>query len=205
MFSKAVGTSFLLLGLLGVILWATFGRVRAEDVAHMRALFTEKNWIKSGKALSTSEQHRLGVVKDLFVVQDNAERLHHRICSEHSTLTLVPQGHRIELIEKLEHLRCTMQDKLIPSSSPAGRMQQVRFLEADEGFYFSSSRTFSAHAVHLSLYRLGGHQLPEALPPLAPFLKGIAKEVSFSLSGRSPELKAEGLRAEFARQEEMIP
>lgn len=204
MFSKATWISFLLIGVLGAILWTAFGLVRSEDMVKIGAILSEKSFIKSGKALSASQQERSGVVKDLFVVQENSERLHHRICSERSTLTIVPRGHRVELIEKLEHIHCTMQDKLIPSSPKCRMMQQVRFLEAEEGFYFSSNRTFSAHTVHLSLYRIGGHRLPDTLPATSPFLKGIARDVSFSLSGRSPELKAEGLRAEFARQEETL-
>ena len=64
-----------------------------------------------------------------------------------------------------------------------------------------ASQEFLAQSVALSLYRLGGHELPKEM--LAkPFLKGIAEDVSFAVSGKSPQFKAKHFKAELNTLEE---
>ena len=78
-----------------------------------------------------------------------------------------------------------MQEKL---STEGTEMQQVRYFEARNGIYQHLSQEFLAHSVALSLYRLPGHTLPLKTIHSTAFLKGIAKDVSFSISGKTQNL-----------------
>ncbi len=202
MFAKATRFSSLFLGLLVVAWGLTFATVGERDVQLMKQTIENQKVAKSTTALSTTQQWRKGVKKEIWFSQEDRSRLHHRICSETSTLTIVPEGNRLDFIERLENISCWMQDKLIAPSMTTHSSQQLRFLKANEGFYHYSSQEFLAQSVDLSLYKLEGDQLPERLPKIKPFLKGVAKDVTFAVSGKTSQFKAEQFKAEFSTLEE---
>jgi hypothetical protein len=105
------------------------------------------------------------------------------------------------VIENLEKIQCWMQDKLFVTPD-ASKMQQTRFFIADHGTYQYSTQKFLAQTVELSLFRLPGHTLPQTFDPKAAFLKGIAKDVSFSVSGKVPHFQAEQFKAVLKPQKE---
>ncbi len=202
MFRKA--TIFSLLAL--VILTALWGlatlRIRPGDVAHFKERFQQEEAATSKNLFSTSHQQRKGVVKEIWFTQEDSSRLHYRISSESSLLTIKPQGNSVDLVEKLENIKCWMQDKLYDASSSTGATQQVRFLAAQEGLYRYTSQEFLAQSVALSLFRLGGHELPNETLTTRPFLKGRAEDVSFSVSGKTPQFNAKHFKAELNTLEE---
>ncbi len=173
-----------------------WGRLKEGEAHMMREQLDRHKVTHSTTLLSTTEQKRTGVVKDLWIAEDNGPRLHHRICSASSLLTIVPEGNRVDLIEKLQSLTCWMQDKLYPTS------QQARLLVAQEGFYHYSSQEFIAQSVDLSLYNLEGNTLPEKSVSTKPFLKGIAEDVSFSVAGKTAQFRAKQFKAELAGSKE---
>ncbi|HNA62613.1 MAG TPA: hypothetical protein PKW79_06020 [Rhabdochlamydiaceae bacterium] len=142
-----------------------------------------------------SQQHRSGVRKDLWLAQEDKSRLHHRISSKTSVLTLVPIDDKVDIIENLQNLQCWMQDKLYPD------MQQVRFFEAEQGFYQYSIQKFTASSVALSLFRLPGSQLPSTIDPKRAFLRGIAQDVSFAIAGKATQFQAQQFKATLLTQQ----
>lgn len=197
MFRRAIISCFLVLGM-STLVWSYFlFHVSSEDIALIKQRINEQELASSKTVFSTTQQQRKGVVKEIWFSQEDGSRLHYRIFSESSLLTIKPEGKSFDLIEKLEKIKCWMQDKLYESSAVAGPMQQIRFLAAEEGLYRYTSQEFLAQSVALSLYRLGGHELPKETLMSKPFLKGIAEDVSFAVSGKNPQFKAKHFKAEL--------
>lgn len=197
MFRKANLFSALLLGTLFIGGGFFMGYVRDQDIRVMREQIQHQKMVKSSPLFSTTQQQRKGVIKEIWFSQEEGDRLHHRICSDTSLLTLVPQGNKLDLIEKLSNITCWMQDKLYNGPQGEGSFQQARLLKAQEGFYKYSSQEFMAQSVDLSLYRLEGTELPFQSVHVNPFLKGVAKDVSFSVSGKTSQFKAQQFKAEL--------
>jgi hypothetical protein len=147
-----------------------------------------------------SRQYRSGVRKDLWLSQPDQGRLHYRIDSASSTLTLIPEGDKFDIFENLHHLHCWMQDKLYTQGETL--MQQVRFFIADEGVYRFSSQQFTAQKVELALFRVPGNSLFTALDPKSAFMRGVAKGVSFAIAGNTPKFQAEHFKAQLIGQGE---
>ncbi len=196
MFRRATILSSLLLGILTVVWGYSLVHVSKEDLARMNQKISEKKLATSTSVFSTSQQQRKGVVKEIWFSQEDDTRLQYRIFSESSLLTIKPVDNGFDLIEKLEKIKCWMQDKLYEPAAGDGPMQQIRFLAAEEGLYRYASQEFIAQTVALSLYRLGGHELPHEMVT-KPFLKGIAEDVSFAVSGKNPQFKAKHFKAEL--------
>lgn len=202
MFRRTTMFCSLLLGIF-TLFWAySLFRVRSEDIAFIKQKIAQQELSTSKNVFSTTQQQRKGVVKEIWFSQEDNSRLHYRIFSESSLLTIKPEGGSFDLIEKLEKIKCWMQDRLYEPSSTLGPMQQIRFLAAEEGVYRYASQEFLAQTVALSLYRLGGHELPKETLSSRPFLKGIATDVSFAVSGKSPQFKAKHFKAELNTLEE---
>jgi hypothetical protein len=201
MFQRMTNICFLSLGILTLVWGLSLFRVRPSDIEKIKQSVQEQEIASSKSLFSTTQQQRKGVVKEIWFTQEDNSRLHYRIFSESSLLTIKPTGKNFELIEKLEKIKCWMQDKLYDPNAGAGPMQQIRFLAAEEGLYRYTTQEFLAQSVALSLYRLNGHELPKEMTT-KPFLKGIAEDVSFGVSGKSPQFKARHFKAELSSLEE---
>ena len=196
LFRKATTFCLLLLGLATLIWGFSIVRIRSSDVLAIKDKLKEQELATSTSVFSTTEQRRKGVVKEIWFTQEDNTRLNYRIASESSLLTIKPEGKSFDLIEKLEKIKCWMQDKVFADA------QQVRFLAAEEGIYRYTSQEFLAQSVALSLYRLNGQDLPKDEVLTQPFLKGIAEGVSFAVSGKNPQFKAKHFKAELNTLEE---
>ncbi len=163
MFRRTTLFCLLSLGILTLLWGLTTLRIRPSDVSHFKKRFKQEETAASKNLFSTSQQERHGVVKEIWFSQEDKSRLHYRISSESSLLTILPEGNNFDLIEKLEKIKCWMQDKLSDPGAGAVR-QQVRFLAAEEGLYRYASQEFLAQSVALSLFRLNGHELPNEIP-----------------------------------------
>lgn len=145
-----------------------------------------------------THQNRSGVRKDLWLSQEDHTRLHYRIDSKNSLLTLLPIDDKLDIIENLQHIKCWMQDKLYAQGNTV--MQQMRFFEADQGIYQYSTQKFAASSVALSLFRIPGVQLPTSIDPSTAFLRGIAQDVSFSIAGKTSQFQAQRFKATLTSQ-----
>lgn len=197
MFRKVTRACLLLLGI-ATLLWGFFlTRVRPSELAEIAQKVKAHKEASASTLFSTTQQQRKDVVKEIWFTQEDHSRLHYRIFSASSLLTIKPEGKGFDLIEKLENMQCWMQDKLYPPTTVAGPTQQIRFLAAEEGLYHYTSQEFLAQSVALSLYRMNGHDLPEKMGTTRPFLKGIAEGISFAISGKNPQFQAKQFKAEL--------
>lgn len=184
-------------------LWMTqLCMVREKDLALYKELMQKKE-IAATKtpAFSSTNQYRKKVRKDIWFAQDDASRLHYRIESMGSVLTLIPVNNKFNVVESLEGIKCWMQDKLYYGNKDQIPMQQTRYIEAAEGIYQHATQEFVAQGVALSLFRLPGHLLPtQFLDAKKAFLKGIASNVSFSIAGKTPQFQAKQFTASINRE-----
>lgn len=170
-----------------------------SDLEAYRAFLEKSKVIASSKEFSKADQRREKVRKDLWITEADKTRLHTRLESDASTLTLLPLDDKVDIIENLETIRCWMQDKLFLSENTP--MQQVRFFEAGQGTYHYMDQQFLAKAVTLSLFRLPGHALPFSIRPSDAFLKGVAKDVSFSVGGKASQFQAQQFKATLKNED----
>jgi hypothetical protein len=201
MFQRITVSSLLLFGVFGLFWFYFTCCIQQSDVqeyAHHK-ITQEK---PSSQSLSSAiYQTRQGVCKDIWVVQDDGTRLQTRIESDSSILTLHPQGtsgNRYEIVEDLHKIRFWMQDRLFAAQGGVPT-QQMRYLEADTGTYLYSTQQFLAQTVTLSLYRLPGHVLNLKQDINSAFIKGIAQDVSFSVSGKESQFQAKNFKAQFSK------
>ena len=178
--------------LLSILFVSGFLFVRSVDLDAYYLLETKKKELSRSTALMTTQQNRKGVLKEIYLTQDT-QRLHYKIASQNSFLTLVPRQGKFDLYEKLETIDCWLQDKLYYDGAGLKAMQQIKHLTAKEGTYRYNSQEFIAGSVDLALYRASGHELTEI--KTNPFMQGVADSVSFAVTGKNPEFHAQRFRA----------
>jgi hypothetical protein len=109
---------FALLSLvLALCLYALFA-ISTKDEQVYRKLVESANPINSNIKASpyTAKQQRKGVQKDILLTQ-GGDRLQVHLTSPHSILVLDRQDGKMEIIEKMENVKCTMQEELFYSLS----------------------------------------------------------------------------------------
>lgn len=200
MFKKeTVLALFVLIPALGTWIYQT-GILRRADLETYQELIKNRE-IASSNAFSPTNQERKAVRKDIWFSQDALTRLHYQIASKGSQLTLTPVKNRFELVETLDEIKCWMQDKLMSDPIEEASVQQARFIEAQKGIYRHTSQEFIADEVTLSLFRLDGHQLPqEPVNPEDAILRGIAHDISFYFSGKTPHFQAHQFEATMVKE-----
>ena len=93
-----------------------------------------------------TKQMRSNVLKDIYV-SEKSQRLHHHIESPRSILTAFPSGNSFDLVEQMHNMKCYLQEKLDYSDDMDEPMQQIRFIESQEGIYHYSNHHFDAKQV----------------------------------------------------------
>lgn len=162
----------------------------------------EKAIASSNVTYSSTNQLRKGVRKDIWFAQDDESRLQYHIESVASVLTLLPVKNKFEVIETLQNIKCWTQDKLYYNGENLQPMQQARYLEANEGIYHYGSQQFNAQGVTLSIFHLPGHNLStQFLDSKKAFLSGLAKSISFTISGKTPQFQAEQFKASLLKED----
>ena len=196
MFRKAVfAYTFVIVGLIASWLFLTL-HVSQNDKHRFRELQKRGREIAAASSEKSTKQNRAGVRKDLWITQEDGKRLHDRIDSASSTLTLTPVDDHMDIIEHLNQIHCSMQDKITELEGKP--YQQVRSFDADTGIYQYSTNRFTAQTVSLALFRLPGTDLPVSLSKTTPYLKGVAKDVSFAVAGKASQFQAKHFKASFS-------
>jgi len=200
MFKKKIAlTAILLLPIIGFWVYQ-MTVVRTCDLIRYKKMI-ENREIASTHSQSPTNQERKQVRKDIWFSQDDSARLHYQIASEGSLLTLTPVKNKFEVIESLDRIKCWMQDKLINDVMEDTLSQQARYIEAENGIYRHTSQEFTANGVTLSLFQLPGHQLPEEpINKDSAILRGIAHDVSFYFSGKTPQFQARQFEATMVKE-----
>ncbi|MFN0065538.1 MAG: hypothetical protein ACKVOH_04795 [Chlamydiales bacterium] len=138
--------------------------------------------------ISFCQQFREGVSKKIW--------LHDRFCSiesDSSNLYFFSEKEQVEVVEELERVRCTMQEKLFFEKGEP--KQLVRYIEANKGCYHYNTQLFIADNVHIWTYKLEGHTLPKTFEEYTPVMAGRARSIELSLKGSAFDLKAQQFRA----------
>ncbi len=165
-----------------------------NDRKRFKELQQKGHEIAAASSRST-QQNRSGVRKDLWITQPDGKRLHDCIVSASSTLTLTPIDDHMDIIEHLNQIHCSMQEKI--SEENGKTIQQVRYFDANSGIYQYSTNRFTAEAVSLALFRLSGNDLPPSLTQYSPYMKGVAKDVTFAVAGKASQFQAKHFKATF--------
>ena len=176
--------------------------VRKEDVTKYRKMLQDYETHSTVRSLpNAAHQIRTTVDKEIWFTQEDRTRLHYRIHGKSSLLTLEPVGKKIHIVENLNQVRCWMQDRLYVQTASNEPMQQMRFWEADHGVYRYTTQQLLAQDVNISIFRLPGHSLPYTCDPRIAFLNGIANNVSFSITGKTPQFEANQFKATLTQTE----
>ncbi len=192
MFYKITIFSFLLFLGCGGALFFSLMRPNPADLADYAKLIDESLELRSQSALERrpARQLRKEVQKDIWTI-NNHQRLHYRLKSQGSDLTIRQKKGKVEAIEELQEIECCMQEEI------NGNEEQIRYLVASEGTYSFPSHRFVAEDADLYFFSLPGTELPPLWPTEAPFLRGHAHEVVFSAAEGLPSFTAYHLNAEL--------
>ncbi|QVL58077.1 MAG: hypothetical protein KFB93_03075 [Simkaniaceae bacterium] len=186
---------FLALFTSGVIFEAFYS---SSEVKSIEETLTEEVSMPKHEEKYPNKQMRSGVSKDLWISDNNHGRLHHHIESPRSILTAIPHENRIELVEQMIGMKCYFQEKIEDEDGKI--VQNIRYLQSEEGTYRYTDHYFDAHSVFLALYRVPGETLSTHLNTNDAYLKGVAEEVSLSFSDGSPNFHAEKFKAQIRPQ-----
>ena len=144
-------------------------------------------------------QKRENVQKDLYIVDKNA-RKHYQISSKLSEIFLDRKNQKYQLIENLNSITLIcFEDILDPQM-----MQQIKYITAKSGSYIFPSHKFNLFDVNLSFVNtlnfthtsMGQTSLDQTIFKNAYF-QGKAKELSFSIHKKKPEIKAISFEGSF--------
>ena len=201
MFKKAVTFSVLAVSVLVIVGTLKLCFVTSRDISKYTGLVEQYKKMTSQSLSDSATQSREGVRKDIWFSQEDKSRLHYRIESESSLLTMAPNNGKFEMVENLSNIRCWMQEKLYGADQ--GQMQQIRFLKAAEGIYRFNEQEFLANSVDISLFRMPGHELATPTSSKAAFLNGNAEDISFSVSGKTPQFQAHHFTASLRKEDSL--
>jgi hypothetical protein len=200
MFRKTIFSyTFILVGFIAAWLFLAL-HVTANDHKRFKELQMKGQAIAAASHNQPAKQNRAGVRKDLWITQVDGKRLHDRIESTSSTLTLTPIDDHLDIIEHLNQIQCSMQDKLVEENGKV--FQHIRYFDANSGVYQYSTYRFTAEAVALALFRLPGSDLPTSFSKSSPYLKGVAQDVSFAVAGKASQFQAKNFKASFVGQKD---
>lgn len=146
-----------------------------------------KEEIPLDRSSSVSDQIRSGIRKDLWITQENGERLHHIIESDLSRIRFVKNENSSEIAEQLCTVRCRIEEKPAYQGDP---LRRVRVLSADKGTYRYRDGSFFAKDVLISLYKVPKDRIAFDLQSYRPFLRGNAESIQFSPSEGKPGFTA---------------
>lgn len=203
---KKIFLSFFIFSSLLILGYITYDilHIQKKDIDAYEDLINRKSELTSCEALKRKpfSQNRTNVQKDIFLNQNNS-RVHFRIFAENSFLTLTEKKENIEITENLKNIKCLIQDKISFNSEKNHFEQQLRYFTAKNGTYLYPSHKFLTDTINLSFFDLPGNVLPDDIDLFTPTLKGFAKEVSFTLIDKYPEINASHFRASFDLEREI--
>jgi len=138
-----------------------------------------------------SSQQALHVRKEIWHTQGH-QRLHYLIESDTSTFWITSSSKKLHVQEVMTPVVCMIQERLNDNPSPT---QELKILQAAQGIYDFTKRSFSTQDVQLSFYILPGSQLPDTLPIEPAHFQGSAHNACFTLTSQGPSFHAEKFKA----------
>jgi hypothetical protein len=167
---------------------------RPEDPLLYAQLLAESQDLRTKTALEKqpASQTRIHVQKEIWT-PDGDERPHFRLTSDASHLTIRQTKGKIEAIEQLSSLTCSIQEEL----NPVGPSQELRTFTAPSGLYTFPAHQFTASNASVSFYRLPTLELPDTLASYTPYLTGRVRSLFLDASQRRAAFRAEHLTAHY--------
>ena len=150
-------------------------------------------------------QKRENVQKDLYIVDKNA-RKHYQISSKLSEIFLDRKHQKYQLIENLNSITLICFEDI----SDPQMMQQIKYITAKSGSYIFPSHKFNLFDVNLSFINtlnfnhasVEQTSLDQAILDQTIFknayFQGKAKELTFSVHKKKPEIKAISFEGSFS-------
>lgn len=133
MFTRAFLSAAALIALSSFAVYHFHLRMRPEDIQNYHKLIQESADLRARRALEAEPAHqvRRGVQKDIWTPESRSDQARHvQIQSAHSELTLFQKKGKLEAVEKLQQIHCSVAEDLT--------------LTADEGTYTFPSHQFIA-------------------------------------------------------------
>jgi hypothetical protein len=186
---------FCLLLSIGFFRWFFF--IQPQDFTEYQTIIAKPS-TSDHSIKKEAHQVRKGVQKDIFF-SDKENRLHFRIKSSLSSLSITRKKDKQQLVEHLHDIECFIQDKIDVKTQE----QQVRYFTAQEGEYLFPSHKFSADNIHLSFFQLPGQFLPDKMLTHDAYLSGFAKKLFFSLEQKTPKFTVDHFKARFSLEKGM--
>ena len=121
MIKKAFFSSLLFFSIISAFFLTHFFILKDSDYKEYQSIIDQKDKTKEKNLAKRVHQVRTGVQKDIFLKDENP-RLHFRIQSSTSKITLVKENNKTLMVEKLSDLKCYFQDKVNLDE----KMQQFR-------------------------------------------------------------------------------
>lgn len=200
MFKRSLIIFFLLAVLCAFSIYYTCFFILPKDIkAYEENVKKQEKKKEKDKKISSSEQIRIGVSKEIWTPQADTS-LYSRIEAKHSSLHMLQKGHDIKLTERLEDVRCLLQDRISKTSS-GQQVQHVKTFSGKEGFYDYGEKTFISQKVYLSFFTLEGTTLPNEIFLYEPLMQGLAKQATVSFKDHHLSFKAESFRADVSSKE----
>lgn len=147
---------------------------------------------KGEKKLQISHQHRFGIVKDLWISQ-NEGRYHHHLLASESTVTLIPSEKKIDAVEDLGEIQCWIQQQKTPSSEK----EKIQYIKAENGTYFYKQQEFLLRQMKFACYEQSPNTFSSNTPPSHLLFKGKAEGAYFQFRHHHPEFNADHFEVEL--------
>jgi hypothetical protein len=140
-----------------------------------------------------AQQKRFNVNKQIIFNQAG-NRLQMRLRSLTSELIAHYEDNQMEMMERLQHVQCTMQEEFLaaPAESPK---QLIRYMEADSATYHYKTEELIADHVKLFRYLMPGHQFISSFEKTQPLMQGTAEQIQFCFGDQNTQFKARGFQA----------
>lgn len=178
--------------------------------------------LKSKKSTPFVAMHqKIGVCKDIFYMEKE-QLLHMQIKSDRGDITFEHDGEGVDIVEKLAHVNCLMQEELYyllddgqeiiqdslgnyffrngePCSciSSLQPMQLVRSICAENASYFITKQMLVANQAEVVRYCLKGHDLSSHIDEKV-LMQGTADQVSLRFNGKGLQFSAKGLKGQVS-------
>lgn len=158
------------------------GHYAEEDVRKYKELVLGGN-AENGTTY-TSSQQRIGIQKDIFYTQGK-DRLKLLLVSDAADLHLEAHEGRFEVIEKMNDVKCCLQEGLSVEDideTNAIPVQKIFFLKADTASYNYKSEMLIADNIKGRHYLAVGHVLDHIPEPIKTFELCSARHLEMSLA-----------------------
>jgi hypothetical protein len=177
MFKKAVGLSFLSLGLfIAVLILAMWGLSTPPSI--------QRN------EMANTEQNKTGVIKEAYLVQADGSCLHEYLCAKSSVFKIIKTEGKTRFMENLEEVSAVLEEMISQNGQP---IKQIRSFQAVDGIWDYSTQHLNAKKAVVSIVE--SHKAG-----LKPIFQGQAELLDMYLEQGKPKISIQGFKAKLQKE-----